>query len=116
MSAARCPEACRCTPLTAGWKACSFPIKLYERGKRNEAAGRYFRKWLAPTLRSLAATPERAAEIDSNEGVLDVIEVKFPAKGSLITPHFGRPTGMRFFLMLRSLGAFAACLSKATAG
>ena len=67
-------------------------------------------------MRSLAATPERAAEIDSNEGVLDVIDVKFPPKGSLITPHFGRPTGMRFFLMLRSLGAFAACLSKATDG
>lgn len=82
----------------------------------DEADGRYFRKWLAPTLRSLAASPERAAEIDSNEGVLDVIEVKFPPKGSLITPHFGRPTGMRFFLMLRSLGAFAACLSKATDG
>ena len=82
----------------------------------DEADGRYFRKWLAPTLRSLAATPERAAEIDSNEGVLEVIEVKFPPKGSLITPHFGRPTGMRFFLMLRSLGAFAACLSKATHG
>ena len=31
-----------------------------------------------------------------NEGVLDVIEVKFPPKGTLITPHFGRPTGMRF--------------------
>ena len=82
----------------------------------DEAEGRYFRKWLAPTLRSLAATPERAAEIDSNEGVLDVVEVKFPPKGTLITPHFGRPTGMRFFLMLRSLGAFAACLSKATCG
>jgi N-methylhydantoinase B len=82
----------------------------------DEAEGRYFRKWLAPTLRSLAASPERAAEIDSNEGVLDVIEVKFPPKGTLITPHFGRPTGMRFFLMLRSLGAFAACLSKATDG
>jgi N-methylhydantoinase B len=82
----------------------------------DEADGRYFRKWLAPTLRSLAASPERAAEIDSNEGVLEVIDVKFPPKGTLITPHFGKPTGMRFFMMLRSLGAFAACLSKATGG
>ena len=57
----------------------------------DEAEGRYFRKWLAPTLRSLAATPERAAEIDSNEGVLDVIEVVFPPKGTLITPNFGKP-------------------------
>lgn len=82
----------------------------------DEAEGRYFRKWLAPALRSLASSPERAAEIDSNEGVLDVIDVVFPEKGTLITPHEGKPTGMRFFLMLRSLGVFAACLSKATGG
>ena len=82
----------------------------------DEAEGRYFRKWLAPALRSLAGSPERAAEIDSNEGVLDVIDVIFPPKGTLITPHQGKPTGMRFFLMLRSLGVFAACLSKATGG
>ncbi|MCB1376857.1 MAG: hydantoinase B/oxoprolinase family protein [Alphaproteobacteria bacterium] len=82
----------------------------------DEAEGRYFRKWLAPCMRSLAASPERAAEIDSNEGVLDVIDVIFPPKGTLITPNHGKPTGMRFFLMLRSLGVFAACLSKATGG
>ncbi|GAA2860422.1 N-methylhydantoinase B [Aminobacter niigataensis] len=82
----------------------------------DEMEGRYFRKWLAPTLRSLASSPERAAEIDSNEGVLDVIDVVFPEKGTLITPTFGKPTGMRFFLMLRTLGSFAACLSKATEG
>ncbi len=82
----------------------------------DEAEGRYFRKWLAPALRSLASSPERAAEIDSNEGVLDVIDVIFPKKGTLITPNQGKPTGMRFFLMLRSLGVFAACLSKATGG
>ena len=82
----------------------------------DEMDGRYFRKWLAPMLRSLAESPERAAEIDSNEGVLEVIEVKFPDKGTLITPTFGKPTGMRFFLMLRTLGIFAACLSKATGG
>lgn len=82
----------------------------------DEVDGRYFRKWLAPALRSLAASPERAAEIDSNEGVLDILEVVFPEKGTLITPTFGKPTGMRFFLMLRTLGCFAACLSKATGG
>lgn len=82
----------------------------------DEADGVYFRKWLAPTLRSLASSPERAAEIDSNEGVLEILDVVFPEKGTLITPTFGKPTGMRFFLMLRSLGAFAACLSKATQG
>ncbi len=78
--------------------------------------GRFVRKWMAPVLRSLADSPERAAEIDMNEGVLDVIEVKFPEKGTLVTPHFGKPTGLRFFILLRSLGVFAACLAKATSG
>ena len=57
------------------------------------AEGRFVRKWMAPVLRSLADTPERAAEIDMNEGVLDVIDVVFPGKGTLVTPTFGRPTG-----------------------
>lgn len=78
--------------------------------------GRFVRKWMAPVLRSLADTPERAAEIDMNEGVLDVLEVTFPGKGTLVTPTFGKPTGLRFFVLLRALGVFAACLSKATGG
>ena len=78
--------------------------------------GKFVRKWMAPVLRSLADSPERAAEIDMNEGVLDIIEVKFPEKGTLVTPTFGKATGLRFFILLRSLGVFAACLSKATGG
>lgn len=78
--------------------------------------GRFVRKWLGPVLRCLADSPERAAEIDINEGVLDVLDVKFPEKGTLVTPHFGRPTGLRFFILLRSLGIFAAALAKATGG
>ena len=78
--------------------------------------GRFIRKFVAPVLRSLADSPERAAEIDSNEGVLDVIKVKFPPKGTLVTPNFGKPTGMRFFLFLRVLGTFAGLLAKATEG
>ena len=78
--------------------------------------GRFLRKWMGPVLRSLADTPERAAEIDINEGVLDIIEARFPGKGTLITPTFGRPTGLRFFILLRALGVFAAALSKATKG
>ena len=78
--------------------------------------GKFVRKWMGPVLRSLARSPERAAEIDMNEGVLDVIDVKFPDKGTLVTPTFGKATGMRFFILLRSLGVFAALLSKATGG
>ena len=78
--------------------------------------GRFVRKWMAPVLRCLADTPERAAAIDINEGALDVIDVVFPEKGTLVTPHFGRPTGLRFFILLRSLGIFAGALAKATGG
>ncbi|RDD62191.1 hydantoinase B/oxoprolinase family protein [Ferruginivarius sediminum] len=80
------------------------------------ADGKFIRKFVAPVLRSLADTPERAAEIDINEGALDVVEVKFPEKGTLVTPTFGKPTGMRFFLFLRVLGTFAGVLAKATKG
>ena len=51
-----------------------------------------------------------------NEGVLDVIELRFPPKGTLVTPHFGKATGLRFFPLLRSLGIFAGLLAKATDG
>lgn len=78
--------------------------------------GKFIRKFMAPVLRSLADSPERAAEIDINEGCLDVLEVKFPQKGTLVTPTFGKPTGMRFFLFLRVLGTFAGVLAKATKG
>lgn len=78
--------------------------------------GKFIRKFMAPVLRSLADSPERAAEIDINEGALDVLEVKFPDKGTLVTPTFGKPTGMRFFLFLRVLGTFAGVLAKATRG
>ena len=80
------------------------------------ADGKFIRKFMAPVLRSLADSPERAAEIDMNEGAIDVLEVKFPEKGTLVTPTFGKPTGMRFFLFLRVLGTFAGALAKATEG
>jgi N-methylhydantoinase B len=82
----------------------------------NFCDGRFLRKWMAPILRNLADTPERAAEIDMNEGVLDVVEAVFPPPGTLITPEFPAPVGMRFFILLRSLGVFAGCLAKATGG
>jgi N-methylhydantoinase B len=78
--------------------------------------GKFVRKWMGPVLRCLADSPERAAEIDINEGVLDVLDVKFPPKGTLVTPHYGRPTGLRFFILIRALGIFAGVLAKATGG
>jgi N-methylhydantoinase B len=82
----------------------------------NYCEGRFLRKWMAPVLRNLADSPERAAEIDMNEGALDVVKAAFPPPGTLITPEFPAPVGMRFFILLRSLGVFAGCLAKATEG
>jgi N-methylhydantoinase B len=82
----------------------------------NYREGKFLRKWVAPILRNLADTPERAAEIDMNEGVLDVIDVRFPPPGSLISPRWPAPVGLRWFLLLRTLGVFAGCLAQATTG
>src|SRR5437867_155501 len=52
------------------------------------ADGRFLRKWMACILRNLAATPEEAVELDVNEGVCDVLELRFPPPGTLVTPRF----------------------------
>jgi N-methylhydantoinase B len=82
----------------------------------NFGDGRFARKWIAPILRNLADTPERAAQIDVNEGVCDVVKIVFPPPGTLISPRFPAPVGMRFFTFLRILGVFAGCLAHATGG
>jgi N-methylhydantoinase B len=71
---------------------------------------------MACILRNLAPTPERAAELDVNEGVCDLLELRFPPKGTLVTPEFPAPTNARSFLILRLLGVFAGCLAQAVGG
>ncbi len=80
------------------------------------ADGRFLKKWLAPILRNLADTPERMAELDVNEGVVPLIEMRFPPKGTLVTPEFPAPTNARTFVILRLLGVFAGVLAKAVGG
>jgi len=80
------------------------------------ADGLFLRKWMACILRNLAETPERAAELDVNEGVCDVLELRFPPPGTLVTPAFPAPTNARSFLILRLLGVFAGCLAQAVGG
>jgi N-methylhydantoinase B len=80
------------------------------------ADGNFLVKWIAPILRNLAATPERMAELDVNEGVVDLIEMRFPPPGSLLTPVFPAPTNARTFVILRLLGVFAGALAKAVDG
>jgi N-methylhydantoinase B len=80
------------------------------------ADGNFLKKWLAPILRNLADTPERMAELDVNEGIVDLIEMRFPEKGTLLTPIFPAPTNARTFVILRLLGVLAGVLAKATDG
>lgn len=82
----------------------------------NYADGAFLKKWLAAMLRNLADTPERSLEIEVNEGVVPLIEMKFPPPGSLVTPVFPAPTNARAFTLLRLLGIFGGVLAKATGG
>ena len=82
----------------------------------NYADGNFLAKWLAPVLRNLADTPGRMAELDVNEGVVDLIELRFPPPGTLLTPVFPAPTNARTFVILRLLGVLAGVLAKATGG
>src|SRR5438105_8661589 len=80
------------------------------------ADGLFLRKWMACILRNLAGSPERAAELDVNEGVCDLLELRFPPRGTLVTPVFPAPTNARSFVILRLLGVFAGCLARAVGG
>src|SRR5205085_2463615 len=51
-----------------------------------------------------------------NEGVVPLIEMRFPEKGTLLTPIFPAPTNARTFVILRLLGVLAGVLAKATGG
>ena len=78
--------------------------------------GVFLKKWLAPILRNLAESPERMAELDVNEGVVPLIEMRFPPPGTLLTPVFPAPTNARTFVILRLLGVLAGVLAKAVGG
>ena len=80
------------------------------------SGGVFLAKWLAPILRNLADSPDRMAELEVNEGVVPLIEMRFPAKGTLLTPIFPAPTNARTFVILRLLGVLAGVLAKAVGG
>ncbi|MEP6666910.1 MAG: hydantoinase B/oxoprolinase family protein, partial [Nocardioidaceae bacterium] len=61
-------------------------------------------------------SPERMAELDVNEGVVPLIEMRFPPPGTLLTPVFPAPTNARTFVILRLLGVLAGVLAKAVDG
>ena len=82
----------------------------------NYAEGRFLKKWIAVVLRNLADSPERAAEIDVNEGICDVIDIIFPEEPTIVSPVFPAPTNARSFTILRLIGVFAGVLAHAVGG
>ena len=56
------------------------------------------------------------AELDVNEGIVPLIEMRFPDKGTLLTPIFPAPTNARTFVILRLLGVLAGVVAKAVDG
>src|SRR5699024_2624174 len=78
--------------------------------------GVFMKKWLAPILRNLADTPQRMGELDVNEGIVPLIEMRFPPQGTLLTPVFPAPTNARTFVSLRMLGVLAGGIAKAVDG
>ncbi len=90
------------------------------KGPINHAAdyadGNFLAKWLAPVLRNLADSPERMAQLDVNEGVVELLELRFPPPGTLLTPVFPAPTNARTFVILRLLGVLAGVVAKAVDG
>ena len=80
------------------------------------ADGAFLKKWLAPILRNLASDPARMTELDVNEGVVPLIEMRFPPPGTLLTPIFPAPTNARTFVILRLLGVLAGAVAKAVDG
>lgn len=82
----------------------------------NYREGRFLKKWIAVILRNLADTPERAAELDINEGICDVLEIIFPDEPTIVSPRFPAPTNARSFTILRLLGVFAGVLAHAVGG
>ena len=82
----------------------------------NYSDGVFLAKWLAPILRNLADSSERMAQLDVNEGVVPLIEMRFPPPGTLLTPIFPAPTNARTFVILRLLGVLAGVLAKAVDG
>lgn len=82
----------------------------------NYCEGRFLKKWIGVILRNLADSPERAAELDVNEGICDLFEIIFPEEPTIVSPRFPAPTNARSFTILRLLGIFAGVLAHAVDG
>ncbi|MBT3351463.1 MAG: hydantoinase B/oxoprolinase family protein [Nitrospinaceae bacterium] len=71
---------------------------------------------ISPLLLHLADNPERMAGILLNDGACRAIDIRLPEPGTLLTPKFPAPTGLRSLTMGRLFSAFGEALFLSTGG
>ena len=71
---------------------------------------------ISPLLLHLAENPDRMAGILLNDGACRVIDIRLPGPGTLLTPKFPAPTGLRSLTMGRLFSAFGEALFLSTGG
>lgn len=82
-----------------------------------EGEGRAFlARLVSPLLMRLAEDPARLESISLNDGACRALEVRLPGPGTLVTPRFPAPAGLRILTLGRLLSAFGEALFRATAG
>ncbi len=82
-----------------------------------EGEGRTFlARLLSPLLLHLVEDPARLEGIAMNDGACRAIEVRLPEAGTLLTPRFPAPTGLRALTLSRLLCAFGEALFRASGG
>lgn len=69
---------------------------------------------LAPMLAHLAE--DFSGEFPLNDGALRALDIRLPAPGTMLTPRFPAPTGLRFLTLSKLLSAFGAALFQASGG
>jgi N-methylhydantoinase B len=71
---------------------------------------------ISPLLLHLAGDPARMAGILVNDGACRVIDIRLPGPGTILTPRFPAPTGLRALTMGRLLSAFGEALFLSAGG
>ncbi len=71
---------------------------------------------ISPLLLHLAEDPDRAMGIPLNDGACRVIDIRLPGPGTLVTPRFPAPTGLRVLTLGKLLSAFGEALFRASGG
>ncbi len=71
---------------------------------------------LSPLLLHLAEDSDRALGIPLNDGACRVFDVRLPGPGTLLTPRFPAPTGLRALTLGKLLSAFWEILFRASGG